>query len=277
MAQEVRIITDSTADLPADIVQKLGITVVPLDVRFGEEVFQDGVELAPAQFYDRLVRSPHRPSTNQPSVGRFVGAYRRLAPGPIVSIHLAATFSGTMNSALGAVRELPDLPITVIDSQTVTMGLGCLVMAAARAARQGATAAEVAEVVQASIPRTRVFAALDTLEFLRRGGRIGPTAAFLGTLLNVKPIIQVQGGQVLPVEKVRTQTRAIQRLEEIVRGMGDVQELAILHSGRPDLAERLRQALADRHPVELTPIAEIGTVVATHAGPGAVGVGALLR
>ncbi|MDO8671426.1 MAG: DegV family protein [Dehalococcoidia bacterium] len=270
--QAVRVVTDSTADLTQSIVDELGITVVPLNVHFGDEVYKEGVEITNAQFYQKLQASAKLPTTSQPTVGDFASAYRALMPASVVSIHVAEKLSGTYNSARLAAESVTETRIAVIDSQSTTIGLAWSVIYAAKAAKAGASFEEVVAVVKETMGRVRLVAALETLEYLRRGGRIGPASAFLGSLLSIKPLIYVQDGEVRPLEKVRTQAKAMQRLVEIVSQTAPYDDLAVAHAQRPEAAEEVRRALSAIHPYDRILLTEIGCVVGTHAGPGTIGV-----
>ncbi|MBI4321340.1 MAG: DegV family protein [Chloroflexi bacterium] len=269
----VRVVTDSTADVPRDFVEKLEISVVPLSVHFGADTYQDGIDLTPGQFFHRLESTSVLPTTSQPSVGAFQEAYGRLgeAGHDIISIHLSSTLSGTYNSALLATQSLPHLTIEVVDSRYVSMAVGWLVIAAAQAALEGNSLPQIVLLVRNMIPRVRLFALLDTLEFVRRGGRIGKASALLGSLLNIKPIILVRDGEVWPSEKVRTRPKALRRLVEMTQEAGTVERLAVVHSNCPDEANELAEILGRGMPRERKIVTEIGPVLGTHVGPGAIG------
>ncbi|MFQ6057860.1 MAG: DegV family protein [Anaerolineae bacterium] len=277
--EKVRVVTDSLANIPSEIVQELGITVVPTNVHFGQEVYRDGIDLTSEEFYAKLTQSETLPTTSQPSVGAFEEVYRRLGreTKQIISLHIPAAVSGTLNSAYTAAQALPELEIAIIDSTQISMALGWLVIAAARAAHQGKGLDEIVALAQEMIPRLRLLAVLDTLEYAHRGGRIGKAQALMGTLLQVKPILQVLDSEVLPVENVRTKRKALQRLVEMIAHMAPLEEAAIIHTHDPGLAQRVREMLAPIHPVDRIPIAEAGPVLGAHAGPGAVGVACVMR
>lgn len=277
----VRVVTDSTADIPPEMAAELGIAVIPCLVSFGEEVFQDRVELSPDAFFSRLQESGQMPTTSQPPPGAFEQVYLQLteegAEG-IASIHLPRRLSGTYNSAWAAAQAVSErVPVRVLDCGNVAMALGWSAILAARRARRGASVEEVVQAAEETFPRLRVWAALDTLEFLRRGGRIGAAQALLGTMLQVKPLIVVQDGEVQPLERVRTARRALERLRQIAAEHAPFTELAILHTRHPQAAAELADSLAELHPRERMVIFEAGPVLATHAGPGALGLCAVLR
>jgi len=279
MMSQVRIVTDSIADIPASFVHELDITVVPCNVHFGTETFQDGINLTNEAFYARLRTSPILPTTSQPSVGVFEETYRRLlqTADHIVSIHIPAKASGTFNAAMAAARAVSETRIVVIDSTQITMALGWIVIRAAQAARQGCRLDEVVALVHELIPRARLLAVLDTLEYVQRGGRIGRSAALMGTLLRVKPIVQFLNSELLPVENVRTQRRALQRLIELVAEYGPLDAAAVIHADAAALAQEVRTMLEVGIPTAQIPIAEAGPVLGAHAGPGAIGVAFLVK
>lgn len=279
LASEVKVVTDSASDIPVTIARDLGITVVPDNVHFGQRTYRDGVDLTREEFFIELAKSPVLPTTSQPAVGVFEEVYRQLGreARQIVSIHLPAKLSAVLNSAHLAAQSLPDLEIVLIDSTQVSMGMGWLVIIAARAARQGKNLAEILALVKDTIPRLRLIAMLDTLEYVQKGGRIGKGAALLGTLLSMKPIVQLLDSELLPVENVRTRRRALQRLAEIVTEMAPLEEAAVVHANAPALAHELAEMLAPVHPFDRIPIGQVGAILGTHTGPGAVGVACVMR
>ncbi|HBW50884.1 MAG TPA: DegV family EDD domain-containing protein [Herpetosiphon sp.] len=266
------IVTDSTADIPAGLAAENDIHVIPLTVNFDAESFADGVEITHDQFYARLVESNNLPTTSQPSVGAFEQLYRAIGNDePIISIHIAGKLSGTIRSAQQAAELLPDFDIRVIDVQSTTMSQGWAALLAARAAKEGKSADEIVALVHSIVERTRLLAALDTLRYLEKGGRIGKTRALLGTLLNVKPIIDVRDGEVKPFEQVRSKKKAVARLIEEARSMAPFEELAVLYSRNEAEAREFAQSLNEIFPADRIVLAEIGAVVGTHIGPGALG------
>ncbi|MFD3164419.1 MULTISPECIES: DegV family protein [Herpetosiphon] len=266
------IVTDSTADIPPGLAAEHDIHVIPLTVNFDAESFSDGVEITHDQFYTRLVASNNLPTTSQPSVGAFEQLYRAIGNDePIISIHIAGKLSGTIRSAQQAAELLPDFDIRVIDVQSTTMSQGWAALLAARAAKEGKSADEIEALVHSIVERTRLLAALDTLRYLEKGGRIGKTRALLGTLLNVKPIIDVRDGEVKPFEQVRSKKKAVARLIEEARNMAPFEELAVLYSRNEEEAQEFAQSLNEIFPAERIVLAEIGAVVGTHIGPGALG------
>jgi DegV family protein with EDD domain len=271
----VRIVTDSTCDLSNDQASQLGVAAVAkLYVLFGDRTFQDGVTINNEQFYALLKSNPNFPSTSQPSVGDFVQIYERFKGEPIVSIHISRDLSGTLASAEAA-RDMVGGDITIIDSRNVNAGLALLVIEAMRLAKTGASAAQIKSHIDTLIPRTRLIFVLDTLENLRRGGRIGNAQAFLGSVLQFKPIITIKDGCLEPVERVRTMSKAVARLKDIAAQelQGKVEpQVVFMHASAPTSAEQLMGALCTQIRLREPFIIEAGPVVATHAGPGAVGI-----
>jgi DegV family protein with EDD domain len=269
----VLVVTDSTADLPPDLVQALGITVVPLQVIFGEESFRDGIDLTSEEFFQRLSESRDLPSTSQPSVGEFQRAYEELAAQTdrILSIHLSSRFSGTVETARQAAQTLAGrCQIEVIDSGTVSMAMGLAVIAAARAGRWGADLDFCAERARSVLHRQRLAIALDTLEYLRRGGRIGRAQAFLGGLLRLKPILTIRDGEAFPLTRVRAHKKALEEVLRICLSEGDVAEAAVMYTTKPDDAQYLADEVARRCPGIPIHVGRIGPVIGVHGGPGLV-------
>jgi DegV family protein with EDD domain len=271
----VRVVTDSSCDLPASEVQEHDITVVPLTIRFGEEELVDRRDLTPRQFWARVATSAVLPSTAAPAPGAFEAAFRAAAAGGadgVVCINLSSLLSATIQAAEAAARAVVDeVAVQVIDSKSVTMGLGTIVLEAARRAEAGASVDEVAKVAEDLARRTRVHGALDTLENLKKGGRIGKAQALLGSILSVKPVIEVRNGEVEPGPKVRTRGRALQYLADKVAAEPAVENLAVMHGDAPDV-DQLVALLAPHYPPERIVIGDLGAVVGSHAGPRTIGV-----
>lgn len=271
----VKVVTDSTADLPPAMAKELGITVVPLNVHFGTEVYRDGVEILPDEFYRRLATSPRLPTTSQPTVGDFLKSYQELSQttDEIVSIHISAKLSGTLNSANQAREQYQgDCRIEIVDSQQGSLGLGMVAIAANQAAQRGASTDEVVKETQLAIPRVRFFGLLDTLEYLEKGGRIGKAQAFVGSLLRVKPILVVRDGEAHPLERARTRAKGIERLCELVQEHMPLVDLAVVYTTTPDDAQALAQRLRPFLPDGEVFLSQIGPVVGTYLGPGVLGV-----
>jgi DegV family protein with EDD domain len=274
----VRIVTDSTADLTKEQQQAAGITVVPLNVHFGDQVFRDHVDLTADEFFRRLKASTQLPRTSQPSVGVFEEAYRTLRGNgdEIVSVHLSSKVSGTYNSALMAAQAVDAQAIEVVDSLSTSMALGFMALEGARLARAGRDRATVAERLRALVPKARVICAVDTLTYLERGGRIGKARALLGSLLNVKPILQLKDGEVVPIGRARGRPQALSKLVELLERDGHVSQLAIMHGAAQGDAEQLRERVAASYPGLDILLTEIGAVLGTHTGPGVIGFTYLL-
>jgi len=271
----VRIVTDSTCDLPRAVCEELHIVVVPLNVYFGKRVYRDGVDLSAEQFFQLLAQSPEVPKTSQPASGLFEDAYSQLASegSAIVSIHLSAKLSGTVRSASVARDALRSrCSVEVIDSGSASLGLGFIVMAAAELARDGANQWEIASHVRRLSPNVHVYCFVDTLEYLQRGGRIGRASAFLGTLLNIRPVLKLEDGEVQPVEKVRTRSKALDSLMEFVELFPRIERLGLLHSDSLADVEMLLRRLEPLYPREQIMVAHYGPTIGAHAGPGGIGV-----
>jgi fatty acid kinase fatty acid binding subunit len=270
----VRVVTDSSCDLPSNLVEVYGIEVVPLTIRFGTEELVDREELAPDEFWRRLTSSDALPETSAPSAGAFEARFRDLiqrgATG-IISIDLSSRLSATMQAAQVAANAVRDeCPTVVIDSRTVSMGLGALCLTAARRAADGGKLEEIVEDVISRRDRTRLFGALDTLEFLKRGGRIGNARALLGSMLSIKPIVEVRDGVVEESGKVRTRSKALAALADRVKEQ-PVETCAVLHGQAPDVDELL-DLLDPAFPRDEIVTGLVGPVIGTHAGPGVIGV-----
>lgn len=277
----VRIVVDSTADIPRERARQLGIEVVPETVLFGDEAFFDGVDLDGPAFYRKLAGSRVLPTTSAPSPSLLEDAYRHVirdGATAILSMHIASPLSATVSVARGAAETISretGVPIEVVDSGTVSAGFGLPAELVAERARAGDDLAALKAQAESLCRRMRLFAVLDTLEFLQRGGRIGRARALMGTMLKVKPVLAVRDGQVLPVENVRTRARAVERVGQLVAGLGALEAVAIVEAD-PEAGAQLERVLAQSWagPVEHFPL---GPVVGTHAGPGAAGIAAIQR
>lgn len=278
----VRIVTDSTCDLPAHLVEHYGITVVPLRLIWGAEVLRDGVDIDADTFYARLAADPVTPSTSQPLVEDFVAAYEAAGAEPdadqIVSIHISSKLSGTVNAATVAREQTSrGLRVEIIDSYSVSLALGGIVLEAAEAAARGDSLEQVTAVTRRAMDSVRLLAMLDTLEYLRRGGRIGRAQSFLGSVLNIKPLIRVEDGEVAPFERVRTRTKAVDRLVELALSDKGAKRILVACGGNDAeaqvLVERLRPSFAHTEFI----VAPFGPVVGVYAGPNALGLGTMRR
>lgn len=267
----VKVVTDSTADLPESTARELDITVVPVYVRFGAAVYRDGIDIRQDEFYQKLQESPVHPTTSQPTPADFASAYRELSKETeaIVSIHVTSKLSGTYNSALRG-KEMAEAryPIEVVDSGSVSMGLGLVVMAAARVARTGEGLPRVLAEARQAIRQLRLLGLLDTLKYLLRGGRIGKAKALLGSLLNVKPVLTMRDGELSPVGLTRTRTRGVERLFELARNAINIQELAIVHSTTPGEAISLRERIASFLDIKRIHLSRLGPALGVYGGPG---------
>jgi DegV family protein with EDD domain len=267
----VKIVTDSSADLPEELTKELGITVVPLYVRFGEEVYRDRVSISEEEFYERLIHDPVHPTTVQPGPQDFLETYQKVSSGAdgIVSIHISSKLSGTCNSALMGKDMLEGVcPVEVIDTQAVTMGLGLIVIAAAEMAKAGESMDKIVAEVKKAIPQIHLLALFDTLKYLLLGGRIGKAKALLGSILNVKPILTLKDGEVVPAIQVRSRAKGMDKLFEFVKDAADIQDLAVVYSTTPDEAQALAERLGSVFAKEKIRIARMGPVLGVHMGPG---------
>lgn len=275
----VRIVTDSTADLLPETAAELNITVVPLSVVFGEDTYLEGIDISHDLFYEKLVSSKDLPTTSAPSVGQFIEAYEEILKetDDIVSIHLSAKLSATPNNAFQAARNLSDsgANIEIIDSTFLSQGIGFLATAAAKAAAEGATVEEIKTLVVGMIPRIHLFIVFDTLEYVRRGGRIGRARAFLGSVLKLKPILAIRDGEFVPEERIRTKKRVLEKLYQIATSYPNVVKFGIAYSTNAEDAEEFRQKLAAAVPGVEIDVSRIGPVLGVHGGPGVLGVGVL--
>jgi DegV family protein with EDD domain len=273
----VRILTDSTCDIPLEQAEALGITIVPLTVFFGENAFLDGIELDNASFYSMLQTSKLTPRTSQPTPAAFQEAYTRLineGADSILSVHVSSKLSGTYQSACNGRDALPDemkkIPIEMVDSEIASLGLGVPVMHAAEEARQGLALAEIKARLLDRIARLKIMFVLDTLEYLKRGGRIGGARALLGNILSVKPILSFKNGVIVPLEQPRTRSKAYGRIAQLVSEMGEVEEMAVIESDE-EVGQQLVRSLKSVYQGEI-PTYKLGAVLGAYAGPGTAGV-----
>ena len=272
----VRVVTDSTSDIDSDTAREMGITVVPQNVHFGTCSFEDNVTITPETFYSMLSVAPNLPTTSQAAPGRFKQAYDELSRDAegIVSIHVSSRLSGTCNSARqGASATSAACPIEVIDSGQASMGLGLVVMAAAELATQGASQSEVVAGALDAARRAQCLCLFETLEYLQKGGRIGKAQALVGSVLKVKPMIIVRDGEVHPLGRARTFSRALAQMKKTVREFAPVDSLAVMHSTTPEVASEVADDLRDMLPQGSEPyIARFGPALGVYAGPGALGI-----
>jgi DegV family protein with EDD domain len=269
----IRIVTDSTCDLPAELVRANNITVVPMYINVGAEAFRDGIDITRQQFYEQLPAFKHHPTPAAPSPGLFRQVYEQLAAEgatEILSIHIAVKLSAVVDMAAQGAKETTTIPVTVLDSRQLSMGTGFQVLAAAQAAAAGRSMPEIVAMLEDQISRTRTFAALDTLEFLRRSGRMNFALAFLGSLLHIKPFLKMYNGNPT-AERVRTRGKAMNRLIELLEQAAPLEQAAILHSHATDRAEALKKQVQHLLPVGELIFEEITPVLGAHIGPGVVG------
>ena len=270
----VRIVTDSSADLPAELVQQHQITVLPCYVVVDDQTLKDGVDIQADDFYRRLQAGGPTPTTAQPTVADFQAVYQDLTSqgDQVVSIHVSGKLSGTLNSAEQAKGSLYGEAVEIIDSRLAAMPLGLVVLEAAALAAEGGSHQEVAEKVRQGLNLHHGLFALDTLEFLQKGGRIGKAQAFLGAVLNVKPILRLHEGEAHPVERPRNRERAMHRLGELVKELGPVRRMAVIHSTDAERMAVLKQELTGLLPADQLIEARFGSTLGTYIGPDALGV-----
>jgi DegV family protein with EDD domain len=273
----VKIVTDSSSDIPPEIARELDITVVPLSVRFGAQTYRDGIDIMPEEFYRRLVSEPVHPATAAMSPGDFAGVYDKLAGQAegIISIHLSQKVSATYNAAVQgrSLMENRACPVEVIDSRFVTIALGLITIAAARAAQAGKGMQETVAQVNELIPCMRVYGILDTLKYVMKGGRLGKAGPIISSILPVKPVLTMKDGKVAPIGAARTRIKAIERLCGLIAAVPMVQELGIAHSTTEEellsFVEKIKSILPEVKPV----IAKLGPALGVHGGPGSILVG----
>ena len=273
----VGIVTASSCDLADDELDGTGVEIVPLFIRFGTDEFVDREQITVEDFYRRMASAEELPQTAAPPPGRFEQAFRRCLDAgceAVVCINLSAAISATMQSAVQAVNAMAaagdSADIRVLDSRSVTAGLGTMVLQAARKATDGASADAIEAFVADASERTHVFGTLDTLENLRKGGRIGGAQALLGSMLSIKPIVDISSGEVAEAAKQRTRRKALGWLRDTVRAAGPVEHLAVMHGEAPDVDD-FCEMLAEVHPADIR-VCKVGPVVGTHAGQGVLGV-----
>ncbi len=277
----MKIVTDSTADLPRELVEEYDIEIVPLTVRLGDRAFRDYYDVSPVEFYQMLHETDDFPTTSQPSVEEFLSTYEKLGKDEkILSIHISMELSATCQSAGVAVQQLSDWDITVMDSRLTSVGLGLMVLEAANAVKSGADAEEVIELVERLKSEIKVYFSVDSLEHLQKGGRIGKAQAFAGTMLKIKPLLALEGGMVVPVEKIRGSRRLIRRMAELVKadaGENKVVKVGFVWGESAEQVNELAAQLNDSVQLEEVCRNNIGTVITSHAGPTTFGIGYFCR
>lgn len=276
-SRTIAIVTDSTAYMPPDLLARYGIYVVPNVVNWGTQTYRDGVDIQSKEFFERLRKDPVLPTTAVASIGEFNDIYAQAGQEAeaVVGVHLSAKLSGTYSAAVQAAKMQSSKRIEVIDSNATAMAMGFVVLAAARAAEAGKSVDEVVQIARDTIPHVGVVFTVETLEFLRRGGRIGGAAAFMGSLLDMKPILDLRDGRVEPIERVRTKRKAVERVMDIIveraQGQNPIR-LATLHAAAPEEAAALLEKCQQRLGAVEAIMCEVSPTVATHAGPGTVGL-----
>jgi len=269
----VKVVTDSLSDITSDMAEELGITVVPLYVRFGKEVYRDRVEITTEEFYRRLVNDATLPSTTQPTPNDFAEVYKNLAKetDEILVIVVSSKLSGTYQSALQAKGLVKGkCRIEIIDSLTVAMSMGLVVIHAAKAVKTGANLDKAVDLARKAVPRSHLFAYFDTLKYLAKGGRIGKAQGLLGSMLSVKPILTVRDGEMAPLTRVRSMNAGLDYLYNAVAGFSHIEGLAVEHATTPDDADKLVERLSSLFPKERIYRSTISPVVGTYAGPNAL-------
>ncbi len=276
----VKIITDSTSDMPESIVSDLDIEVVPLNIHIGQDNFKHGVDIGTDEFYTKLLTDSELPKTSQPSPGEFLEVYRKCLDDSdaIVSIHVTSKLSGTYNSAIQARSELnTNKKIEIIDSATVSMALGLIVIRAATIAKDGGSLEEVLKEIDDCCNNTEVLVVLDTLEYLEKGGRIGKASALIGSILSLKPILTVEDGIVGTFGKARTFTKAMNTLEEAIKGFAPVSDVSVFYSTDKSIADDMADRMSGIVEPDKLVISRIGPTVGTYAGPKAIAVAVIKK
>lgn len=274
----VRVVTDSACDLTPELAEAARIVVVPLTIRFGAEELHDRRDISPAEFWRRCAEAPELPETAAPSPGDFQQAYAQAADegaDAVACLTISSGVSATYQSARTAADAFDRIPVEVVDTRSLTMGQGLLALAAAEDAAAGATLAQVVAATRSRADRTYMFGALDTLDHLQRGGRIGGAKAMLGSLLSIKPVLQVRDGTVHEESKQRTRARSLEYLATKIRSLGPLERLAVCDGAAPDVGQMVAQ-LADVPVATEMVVVDLGPVVGTHAGPGTIGVCAIV-
>lgn len=280
MNKRIAIVTDSTADITPSRADELGITLIPLTVNFGMQQYLDGVEISSEEFYPMLAASNSLPTTSQPSPAEFKAVYEQLLQDhdSIISIHISSGLSGTISSALTA-KELVDGDIHIVDSESISLGIGLIVLEAVEMVQQGLPAAEIVTQLERIRKQTEVMFTLDTLEYLHKGGRIGKVSAIMGALLNIKPVVRVVEGIYIPVGKVRRQEQALQEMVNQFQALAagkTVKRVVVAHGAAPAAAELLAEKLKQAFAKDIDMVSQVGPVIGVHTGPGTVGAAMLI-
>lgn len=275
MSRSIAIVTDSTSDLPAELQRRYCIEVIPLNVHFGQETLRDGVDVSPSAFMAKLAGSDTLPTTSHPAVSAFEGAFRSLAEthDEILCVLSSSKLSGTVRSARLAAGSVADtVPVEVVDSMNVAYALGCQAIRAAHLADEAMPLPQIVATLTSEQDSYHIVFFVETLEHLRRGGRIGKAAQLLGSLLQLKPLLRVEEGQVVPFERTRTRPKAIAALIDFAKELRDIDQVAVLYNTTPDEARELAETLGDALGLDDVPVAHIGPVISAHVGPGVLGI-----
>ncbi len=277
----IKVVTDSTSDLDKDTAKDLSVEIVPLNVHFGDEVYKDGIEINSDDFFDKLINGTVFPKTSQPSVGEFIDVYEKLGNdgSDIISIHISDQLSGTINSARQAAKHLEGkIKVHIIDSKQISISLGLITISAAKAVKEGKTLNEVLDLTESLIARSHVFTALDTLEYLEKGGRIGKAKSLVGKILNFKPIIGSADGIIDAFGRGRSNTACMIKLEELVKSTGEIESIGIVYSTDKSLADKFSEQITQNLKLEKPPKSyQIGPVIGVYGGPNVIGVGIISK
>lgn len=277
----IRILVDSTCDVPPDVAERLGISVVPVYINVGDQSYLDGVDLTRREFYENLPGYNTFPTTAAPAPAAFTAAYQELVDDgatEILSLHIATKLSNTLNAARLGSQDVIGAPVTMWDTEQLAMGSGLQAIIAAEAAAAGKTMPEILDLLQEKRQKTHIFAMLDTLEYLRRSGRVSWTQFSLGTMMRIKPIVEVYAGDVSVIERVRTRKRALPRVVQLAESYGPVERIAIQYAGSRETAEKLQMLAAGLFPKgQETLFMELTPAIGSHAGPGVVGLGFIAK
>tara|TARA_S200000501_G_scaffold379022_1_gene446584 strand:- start:57411 stop:58247 length:837 start_codon:yes stop_codon:yes gene_type:complete len=276
----IHIVTDSASDISLEEAKELGIEIVPLSVRFGETEYTDLIDLSVSDFYQKMSESDLLPSTAAPSPGAFEAAFKRCVEAGaegVVCINLSLALSATGQAAQLAADALVDtITVKCIDSKSITSGLGTIIRKAASAAKAGKSMDEIISLVEGLASKTRIFATLDTLENLKKGGRIGGAKAMVGTMLQFKPCLDISSGEVVEAGRQRTRKKSLIWLKEVLENEGEITDLCVIHGDAPDVEEFI-DLISDLVPKENIRINQLGAVIGTHAGPRILGVTYLVQ
>ncbi|HID54266.1 MAG TPA: DegV family protein [Anaerolineae bacterium] len=277
----IKIVTDSGCDVPPDLAQKLDITVIPLYVNIGEQGYREGVDISRAEFYANLTSYDPYPTTAAPPIDTFTNVYEKLAAegaDEIISLHISGSVSNTLNVAGLGAQDVESATVIAYDTQQITLGAGLLALKAAEMAQAGYSLDEIIAALDERVPRTRVFGMINTLDSLRRGGRVSWAEFGIGSLLQIKPVMEIKAGEIIVHAKVRTRKRAIKKMQMMVAEYQPFERIAVIHVNAPEAAADLREQSKNLFPEGETPIIQdVSPAIGTHLGPGAVGFAAISR